>query len=99
MAPSRLISFAIAGPGVHTINVASALPTVSDAVIIDGTSEPDFDPASGNPVIEIDGTNAGAGASGLTVGNVAYAKAPPAAAGPAAKPAPGTAAPAAAKAK
>ncbi|MCP5184674.1 MAG: DUF4347 domain-containing protein, partial [Pseudomonadales bacterium] len=52
-----IIHFNIAGAGPHTINIASALPTITDAVIIDGTSEPDF---AGTPIIELNGTSAGA---------------------------------------
>ena len=40
------IHFNIAGPGLHTINVGStglgALPTITDAVILDGTTQPGF---------------------------------------------------------
>ena len=42
--------------GAHTINVLSALPDITDAVIIDGTSEPDF---GSTPIIELDGSSAG----------------------------------------
>jgi parallel beta-helix repeat protein/VCBS repeat-containing protein len=59
--PDR-INFDIAGP--QTINVLSALPVIWDAVIIDGTTDPDF---SGAPVIELNGAGAGAGAHGLTI--------------------------------
>lgn len=48
------ITFNIAGAGVHTINVASALPTITDSIVIDGWSEPDF---SSTPVIVLDGNN------------------------------------------
>ncbi|MDT3778358.1 DUF4347 domain-containing protein [Nitrospira sp. MA-1] len=58
------IAFNISGSGPHTINVLSALPTISDAVLIDGWSEPDF---SGTPVIELNGTSAGGGVHGLTI--------------------------------
>jgi hypothetical protein len=56
-------------PGPHSINLASALPTVTSPVTIDGTTQPGF---LGSPVIEVNGANAGA-ASGLviTVGNSA----------------------------
>jgi len=57
------IAFDIVGVGPHTIQPVSALPTITDPVDIDGTTEPDF---MGTPVIEIDGTNAGETA-GLTV--------------------------------
>ncbi|MCA9060056.1 MAG: hypothetical protein KDA85_16225, partial [Planctomycetaceae bacterium] len=56
------ILFDISGSGPHTIVVTSQLPSITDAVIIDGTSEPDF---AGAPVIELDGSSAGGGASGL----------------------------------
>jgi parallel beta-helix repeat protein len=47
------IRFNIAGSGPHTIQPTSALPTVSDSVVIDGTTEPDF---TGTPIIELDGS-------------------------------------------
>jgi trimeric autotransporter adhesin len=50
--------------GAHTINVMSALPTITDAVLIDGTSEPDY--SGFNRVIELNGTNAGI-SSGLVI--------------------------------
>jgi hypothetical protein len=56
------ILFDINGAGPHTITPGSALAAITDTVIIDGTSEPDF---SGVPVVEIDGSLAGAGANGL----------------------------------
>ena len=52
--PDR-IHFNIAGTGPHTINLTSALPVISDSVILDGTTEPDY--AGTNPVIVIDGNN------------------------------------------
>jgi trimeric autotransporter adhesin len=60
------ISFNIPDPlvsGLHTINVLSALPTISDAIFIDGTSEPDF---GITPVVELNGSGAGA-INGLVV--------------------------------
>ncbi len=57
-----LITFNVPGPSPHTIRPGSALPAVTDPVVIDGTSEPDY---SGSPVIELDGSLAGAGANGL----------------------------------
>ncbi|WNM63854.1 DUF4347 domain-containing protein [Candidatus Nitrospira neomarina] len=50
--------------GAHTIIVSSALPSITEAVIIDGTTEPDF---GTTPIIEIDGTSAGAGSNGLVI--------------------------------
>ena len=58
------ILFNIPGVGPHTINVLSALPTITDSVIIDGTSEPDF---AGAPMIELNGAGAGAGVDGLRI--------------------------------
>ncbi|MCA9063345.1 MAG: DUF4347 domain-containing protein, partial [Planctomycetaceae bacterium] len=51
--------------GTHTISLASALPTITEAVVINGTTDADF---SGTPSIQIDGTSAGATADGLTLG-------------------------------
>ena len=59
-----IIEFDISGPGSHTIQPASALPTITDPVSIDGTSEPDF---VSTPVIELDGTSAGPSTDGLTI--------------------------------
>ena len=63
-----LITFAIPGAGPHTIAPLSALPAITSPVTIDGTTQAGFD---GVPIIELDGTNAGGGASGLfiTAGN------------------------------
>ncbi|MDQ5836007.1 MAG: CSLREA domain-containing protein, partial [Acidobacteriota bacterium] len=67
------IAFSIAGAGVHTISPASALPAITDPVIIDGYTQPG---SSQNTLtggddavieIELDGTNAGATASGLVI--------------------------------
>ena len=51
-----IIEFGIGGMSPYTIQPGSALPEVSEAVVIDGKSQ-----------IEIDGTNAGVGATGLTL--------------------------------
>jgi hypothetical protein len=56
-----IIDFNINGVGPHTIQPVSALPSITDPVVIDGTSEPDF---AGTPMVELDGTNAGS-AEGL----------------------------------
>lgn len=60
------IGFAIAGApvgGVHTIALASSLPAITEAVIIDGSTDPHY--AGGAPVIVIDGAAAGADAIGF----------------------------------
>ena len=71
-----LIAFNIAGAGVHTITPLTALPNITDAVIIDGYTQPGSSPntlSTGNNatiLIELDGTNITAN-SGLfiTAGN------------------------------
>lgn len=73
------IEFSIPGVGPHTIQPTSALPTITDPVIIDGYTQPGASPNT-NPtgtglntvlMIELDGTNAGALVDGLliTAGN------------------------------
>ena len=57
-----VINFDIAGAGPHTIVVASALPDITDSVIIDGNTEPDF---GSTPIIELDGSVTVAGEDGL----------------------------------
>ena len=44
------ITFNIAGPGPHTISLLSALPTITETVVMDATSEPDY---VSSPVVEI----------------------------------------------
>jgi titin len=58
-----MIDFNIPGAGVHTITPASALPTITDRVTIDGTTQPGF---TGSPIIELNGAIAGP-ASGLYI--------------------------------
>ena len=58
------ITFNIPGSGVRTINLSSALPVLSKAVTINGTTQPGF---SGSPLIELNGTGAGGGANGLVL--------------------------------
>lgn len=66
------IAFDIAGPGVQSIRPLSALPTITDPVIIDGYSQPGSTPntlADGNNAvlrIELDGSLAGS-ADGLYI--------------------------------
>ncbi len=58
------IAFNINGGGVQTISPTSALPVISDPLIIDGTTQPQF---AGKPLIVLNGTQAGAHAYGLTI--------------------------------
>ncbi len=57
------ITFAIAS-GPQTIAPTSALPTITDAVIIDGTTQPGY---AGTPIIEIWGGAAGPNVHGLAL--------------------------------
>ena len=50
------INFNIAGSGVHAISVSTPLDNVTDAVILDATTQPGY---SGTPLIELDGLAAG----------------------------------------
>jgi CSLREA domain-containing protein len=67
------ISFGIAGAGVHTISPSSALPAITEAVIIDGYTQPGASQntlAAGDDAVitvELDGTNAGSTSSGLVI--------------------------------
>ena len=67
------ISFDIPGAGVQTISLLSALPTITDPVIIDGYTQPGASPntlANGDNavlLIELDGANAPAGTDGLLI--------------------------------
>ncbi len=73
--PDR-IEFDIPGtaspPSPHVIQPGSALPQITDQVVIDGTTEPDYDTESlgdVKPVIEIDGANAGDNVDGFSFGS------------------------------
>ncbi len=52
--------------GVFTITPASALPQITTAVLLDGTSQPGYITA-GYPVIDINGSSAGASVDGLDI--------------------------------
>jgi VCBS repeat-containing protein len=58
------ITFDIAGSGIHTIVPTSVLPDITDPVIIDATSQPDY---AGTPLIELNGISAGNNRAGLTL--------------------------------
>ncbi|MCH8814922.1 MAG: hypothetical protein IH957_07470 [Chloroflexi bacterium] len=67
LAGADTINFSI-GTGVQTIAPGSVLPFITDPVTIDGTTQAGF---AGTPIIELDGSGAGAGVVGLliTAGN------------------------------
>jgi hypothetical protein len=58
------IDFAIPDPGVQTISPTSALPTITNPVVIDATSQC---LTCTSPSIQLDGAIAGAGVSGLLI--------------------------------
>ena len=60
------IQFEIADPlvgGQHTISLGSALPIITEGIILDGTSDSDY---AGSPLIVLDGTSAGT-VDGVTI--------------------------------
>ena len=61
------ITFNIPGAGLHIISPGSPLPDLVDPVVIDATTQPGFDPSNPRPVIELNGADAGTGASGFTI--------------------------------
>jgi hypothetical protein len=60
---TNTIDFTIPGGGVQTISPLSPLPPVTQAVLVDGESQPAY---SGTPLIQLDGGQAGGG-DGLTI--------------------------------
>src|SRR3989304_8216582 len=61
------IAFDIPGAGPHTIQPSSSLPTVTDPVVIDGSTQPGF---AGTPIVELDGSGGGGGDGlSITAGN------------------------------
>ena len=58
------ISFKIAGGGVQTIHLSQPLPAVTNSVLIDGTSQPNY---AGTPLIQIDGSALSQGANGFVL--------------------------------
>lgn len=59
------ITFSIAGSGTQIINIASVLPTITDQIIIDGTTQNGYVAGSFVPIV-IDGNNLNT--NGLTLG-------------------------------
>ena len=58
------IHFSIPGPGPYTIQPTSALPTITDPVTIDGTTQTGF---AGSPIIEISGELAPVDSAGIRI--------------------------------
>ncbi len=65
LAGADTIDFAIVGSGVQTINLLSALPTITETVTIDATTQAGY--ASGAPTVVLEGGGAGANANGITL--------------------------------
>lgn len=72
-APGNVIEFSIAGSGVQTIALASALPEIANSTTIDGTTQPGY---AGSPLIVIDGGGT-VDANGITVNYFASSSAGP----------------------
>ncbi|MDB5301728.1 MAG: Cna domain protein [Phycisphaerales bacterium] len=60
------ITFNFAGTGVHTILPLSSLPTITDMLVLDGTSQPGY---VGSPLVELNGASAGLGGVGFEIGS------------------------------
>jgi uncharacterized repeat protein (TIGR01451 family) len=58
------IQFDIASSGVQTIQLTSPMPTITNSVLIDGTTEQGY---QATPLIVIDGSKAGSGSEGLVL--------------------------------
>jgi uncharacterized repeat protein (TIGR01451 family) len=58
------IDFGISGSGTQTVKLTSALPALTEPVLIDGTSQNGY---QGSPVIVIDGSSLPGGSNGLTL--------------------------------
>lgn len=56
------------GTGAKRIELRSALPAITETLTLDGTTQSGF---VNNPIIVIDGTNAGSGVDGLTIASTA----------------------------
>jgi hypothetical protein len=59
-----MITFNIGGGGVQTIMLTTGLPDVTEAVMIDATTQPGF---AGTPLIRLDGSGLALGENGLTI--------------------------------
>ena len=62
------IVFNIAGTGAHTINLTFALPTISESITIDATTDDSYAANGSTPAIILDGSSAGSNVNGLVLG-------------------------------
>lgn len=62
------IYFNLPGGGQHTINLTSALPTITEGLHLNATLDSDF---AGTPIVELNGSSAGASTAGLTLSSTA----------------------------
>ena len=60
------ITFDIPGSGPHVISLSTSLPTITQGVVIDGTSQPGY--AVGFPQVHIAGAAVGGGSVGIDIG-------------------------------
>jgi hypothetical protein len=67
-AGADVINFNIGGSGPFTIALTGALPIITEQLAIDGTTQPGYSGLGGSNIVVIDGTNAGTGVDGLTLG-------------------------------
>src|SRR5581483_9486117 len=68
-AGADVIHFNIGGSGPFTIALTGALPTITEQLTLDGTTQPGYSGLGGSNIVVIDGANAGTGADGLTLGS------------------------------
>ncbi|HEU4620753.1 MAG TPA: hypothetical protein VFS42_00885 [Burkholderiaceae bacterium] len=61
---TQTVVFNVLGGGAQSIALSSALPNIVDAVVLDATTQTSY---AGTPLIELNGTSAGAGTNGLTL--------------------------------
>ena len=65
-AGADVIDFNITGGGPHVIALSSALPSITDEVVIDGTTEPDFSGNGSKPIVVLDGNDLNADGINVT---------------------------------
>lgn len=71
LAGADVIEFNISGTGVHVITPLSALPTITDTVTIDATSDDSYAANGNRPAIVLAGTSAGAGTDAFVLSSTA----------------------------